>query len=128
MNMKRRIASLAVVIAMAATVMIAGPAAAASVKPAAGEIGISAKQIKIAVVADVDTPLSPGVFQAQVDAMRGYERYVNAHGGIAGRKLVVDFIDSKLNPDETRTRSSRRVATTSRWLAPRRCSSRTRTT
>jgi ABC-type branched-subunit amino acid transport system substrate-binding protein len=88
--------------ALTATVMIAGPAAAATEKPAAGEVGITATQIRIAIVADVDTPLSPGVFQAQVDAMRAYARYVNKHGGVAGRKLVVEFIDSKLNPDESR--------------------------
>jgi ABC-type branched-subunit amino acid transport system substrate-binding protein len=101
MRTTRRIAVLIVgAVALAAT--IAGTASAATVKPAGGEVGISAKQIRIAIVADVDTPLSPGVFQAQVDAMRAYAKYVNAHGGIAGRKLVVDFIDSKLNPDESR--------------------------
>ncbi len=71
-------------------------------KPAAGEIGITAKEIHIAVVADVENPLSPGQFQSQVDAVQGYARYVNKRGGIADRKLVVDFIDSKLNPDESR--------------------------
>jgi len=29
-------------------------------------------------------------------------KYLNAHGGLAGRKVVVDFYDSKLNPAETR--------------------------
>jgi len=97
-----RLAVCAVAFAIAATATTAGPAGAADAKPVGGEVGITATQIRIAIVADVDTPLSPGVFQAQVDAMRGYARYVNKHGGVAGRKLVVDFIDSKLNPDESR--------------------------
>ena len=99
---KTTLAVWAVALVVAATATLAAPAGAAAEKPAAGEVGITAKQIKIAIVADVDTPLSPGVFQAQVDSVRGYARYVNAHGGIAGRKLAVEFIDSKLNPDETR--------------------------
>ena len=78
------------------------PSGAQGEKPAAGEIGITSDEIRVAVVADVENPLSPGQFQSQVDAMQGYAKYANARGGVAGRKLVVDFIDSKLNPDESR--------------------------
>ena len=101
---KPRIAAWFVTFAVAAAVfsLAAQPGAAAEEKPAAGEIGISAKEIRIAIVADVDSPLSPGVFQGQVDAIRGYAKYINKRGGVAGRKLVVDFIDSKLSPDEAR--------------------------
>ena len=34
--------------------------------------------------------------------MQGFAKYINGEGGLAGRKVVVDFIDSKLNGDETR--------------------------
>jgi ABC-type branched-subunit amino acid transport system substrate-binding protein len=71
-------------------------------KPAAGEIGVTADEIRVAVVADVENPLSPGQFQSQVDAMEAYAEFANDNGGIAGRDLVIDFIDSRLNPDETR--------------------------
>jgi ABC-type branched-subunit amino acid transport system substrate-binding protein len=91
----------AVVVAVAA-MATSSATAADTEKPVAGEIGITADEIRIAIVADVDTPLSPGVFQAQVDAVQGYARYVNKRGGVAGRKLAVEFIDSKLNPDESR--------------------------
>ena len=36
------------------------------------------------------------------DAVQAWGKYINAHGGLAGRKVQVDFIDSKLSPDETR--------------------------
>ncbi len=34
--------------------------------------------------------------------MKGAAKYINANGGIAGRKLAVDFIDSKLNANDAR--------------------------
>src|SRR5205823_140971 len=36
------------------------------------------------------------------DGVNGFGKYVNATGGLAGRKVQVDFIDSKLNPNEAR--------------------------
>ena len=44
----------------------------------------------------------PGVLQGIVDGVKGWGKYVNANGGIAGRKVQVDFIDSKLNPNDAR--------------------------
>ncbi len=70
--------------------------------PKATEIGVSPTTIRIAVIADVNTPLAPGVFKGSADAVQGFAGYVNKHGGIAGRKLQVDFIDSKLDADESR--------------------------
>ena len=68
----------------------------------ATEVGVTATQIRIAVVADVDNPFAPGLFQSAVDAVNGAAKYINANGGIAGRKIKVDFIDSHLNGNETR--------------------------
>jgi ABC-type branched-subunit amino acid transport system substrate-binding protein len=83
------------------------PAAAQSSgeKPKATEIGVSASEIHIAVVADVDNALAPGIFKGAVDGVKAGATYVNSKaggGGLAGRKLVVDFYDSKLNPNEAR--------------------------
>jgi len=77
-------------------------AGAQSAKPKADDVGISATEIRLAVIADVDTPVQPGLFQKSVDAMKAWAKVVNKDGGIAGRKVVIDFIDSKLNPSETR--------------------------
>ncbi|HEY8216845.1 MAG TPA: ABC transporter substrate-binding protein [Acidimicrobiia bacterium] len=74
----------------------AGPARQAT------DIGITEDEIRIAVIADVENSFSPGLNQANVDAVEGFARTVNRAGGIAGRKLVVDFYDSKLSADETR--------------------------
>jgi hypothetical protein len=93
--------------ALAASLVLAAafvvPAQAqSSHAPTASEVGVTAKEIHIAVVADVDNAAAPGVFQGSVDAVRGFARFVNASGGLAGRKVVVDFIDSHLNPNEAR--------------------------
>ena len=66
----------------------------------ATDVGITATEIHIGVVADVDTPISPGLSQPLVSAVKAWGDQVNANGGLAGRKVVVTFYDSKLNPDE----------------------------
>lgn len=68
----------------------------------ATDTGITADEIRVAVIADVDNPIRPGVFELAFDGMRAWEAYVNDRGGIAGRRVKVDFLDSKLNPDEYR--------------------------
>ena len=73
--------------------------------PKATDIGVTATQIKIAVEADVDNPFVPGLFQGVVDGVQSAAKYLNSKeggGGIGGRKLVVDFIDSKLNGNTAR--------------------------
>ncbi len=76
-------------------------AGVAEPRPAATEIGVSASEIRIAVIADVDNPAEPGLHQANVDAIRGLAADVNQHGGLAGRHLVVDFYDSHLSAGDT---------------------------
>jgi ABC-type branched-subunit amino acid transport system substrate-binding protein len=77
-------------------------AGAQSSKPKADDVGITDTQIRLAVIADVDTSVSPGLFKQSVDATKAWAKVVNQEGGIGGRKVVIDFIDSKLNPNETR--------------------------
>jgi ABC-type branched-subunit amino acid transport system substrate-binding protein len=69
-------------------------------EPEATEIGVTADEIRIGVVADVDTPVSPALSQPLVRAVEGWAEQVNADGGLAGRQVVVTHYDSKLNPDE----------------------------
>jgi len=92
---------ITVVLTMAATTSVAFGQSTGT-KPTSTEVGVSDKEIRVAVVADVDTPLAPGLFQGSVDGVKGWAKFVNAHGGLAGRKVVVDFIDSKLSADEAR--------------------------
>ena len=108
--MSKRLSVLVVVGAIVATVTAGAPAAVSAAtgtneKPTATEIGVSSTEIRIAVIADVDNPIVPGVFQGSVDGVRGAAKYLNSKaggGGVAGRKLVVDFIDAKLNANAAR--------------------------
>jgi hypothetical protein len=68
----------------------------------ATDIGITADEIRVSILADVENQLQPGLFQGSPDAMAGFEKFINDNGGLAGRKLVVDFIDTHLSPDDTR--------------------------
>jgi hypothetical protein len=65
----------------------------------ADDVGITATQIHIAVIADVNTAVEPGLFQKNVNAVKAWASIVNASGGLAGRQVVVDFCDSRLDPN-----------------------------
>src|SRR4051794_8225269 len=93
----------AIVVGLAGVSTTAG-AQSATEKPKATDVGITDKEIHIAVIADVDTPLAPNLFKASKDAVEGVGKYLNSKaggGGLAGRKVVIDFLDSKLNPTES---------------------------
>jgi Periplasmic binding protein len=68
----------------------------------AGQTGVTATELHVAVIADVDNAFRPGLFQDAVDGVRAWAADVNGRGGLAGRHVVVDFYDSKLNADEFR--------------------------
>ena len=102
-NSRIRVALAAVAVVALGLVALTGTGAgAANEKPTATDVGITASEFHIAIVADVDSPLSPNLFIGDVLGTRAVAKYLNAHGGLAGRKVVVDFYDSKLNPAETR--------------------------
>lgn len=102
--MRRAVARYLVAVMLVVGLVAVAPIAGAQdgEQPTATEIGVTDDEIRIAVIADVETPAAPGLFQGSVDGVRGFAKYVNANGGLAGRKVVVDFIDSKLNADEAR--------------------------
>jgi len=99
----RRIVALATVVAAGLGALATAAGAQAEGGDPASDVGITAKEIRIAVVADVDNQFRPGLFASSPAAVQGFAKYVNKSGGIAGRKLVVDFIDSHLSPDESRS-------------------------
>ncbi len=68
----------------------------------ATDTGVTADTITVQVMADTGSPLAPGLFQGNVDALKGFEKYINDHGGIGCRKLKVETWDSKLTPDESK--------------------------
>ncbi len=70
--------------------------------PRATEVGVTADEIRIAVIADDENSLAPGLFHRSPVAARAFARYINSRGGLAGRKVVVDFLDSHLSADDAR--------------------------
>ena len=68
----------------------------------ASETGVTATDIKVTVMADVGSPLRPGLFQGSVDGVNAWAQYVNANGGLACRDVTVVEADSKLSPDEAK--------------------------
>ena len=101
----RRAVLVGTVTASLAALSVVPASAQSGTKPTATEVGVTASEIHIAVVADVDNPLAPGLFKGAVDGVKAGAAYLNSKaggGGLAGRKVVVDFYDSKLSPNETR--------------------------
>ena len=89
---------------LAATSFAAGAQSSRTETPKATDVGITADEIHVAVIADVDTPIVPNFFKGVKDAAEGAAKFLNSKaggGGLAGRKVVVDFYDSKLNPATT---------------------------
>src|SRR5829696_4895610 len=104
---KARNLAIACLVIVGLTVPAIGTASAQSSdeKPKATEVGVTATEIHIGVVADVDNPFAPGLFQGAVDGVEAGAAFLNSKeggGGLAGRKVVVDFYDSKLNGNESR--------------------------
>ncbi len=70
--------------------------------PQATEVGVTAHEIRIAVIADDENQLAPGVFHGARVGVEAFADFINKRGGLAGRKVVVDFIDSHLSADDAR--------------------------
>lgn len=66
----------------------------------ATEIGVTADTITIQVMADVGSPLAPGLFQGNVDAVKAFAAWANDNGGVACRQVKVDVWDSKMDATE----------------------------
>ena len=84
------------------TALVGAPASAQSSSGSASDVGVTAKTIRVAIITDVDNPIVPNVLKGIVDGVEGWGKYVNANGGIAGRKVQVDFLDSKLTANDAR--------------------------
>jgi len=87
----------------ATTAPASGAAGSPTGAAAAGrDVGLTATTMHIGVVADIATAVNPGLFQKNANVVKAWAATVNAHGGLAGRQVVVDVCDSKLDPNATR--------------------------
>jgi len=86
----------------AAVTTTTAPNPCAGVTLQATDVGVSPTTVTVEVMADVGSPLAPGLFQGNIDAVNAFASYINAMGGIACRKVVVRTWDSKLDPSESK--------------------------
>lgn len=77
-----------------------GSAAPASGNGGATAVGVTATSIQVANVSDLSGPV-PGLFQGAVVGTRAYFNYVNSQGGVFGRQLQLQPIDSQTDCDAT---------------------------
>jgi hypothetical protein len=103
-NVRRFVVLIAALVVVGAVFPTAASAAPRQQQPSPdSEVGVTGDTIRIAVIADVDNPARPGLFQGSVNGVRAFAKFVNDSGGLAGgRKIQVDFIDSHLSSDEAR--------------------------
>jgi hypothetical protein len=103
--MRRSLTVVAMLVVLAVACVAPAGAQTGNAKPKATEIGVTPTEIHVATAADVDNPFVPGLFKGAEVGAQGAAKYLNSKqggGGIAGRKIVVDFTDSKLNANEAR--------------------------
>jgi ABC-type branched-subunit amino acid transport system substrate-binding protein len=102
MRTRRIIAGAAALAAAVAGLALPASAQGAKDKPQDTEVGVTKDEIRIAVVADDENALAPGLFHGSPVAVKAFAKYINSKGGLAGRKVAVDFIDSHLSADDAR--------------------------
>ena len=66
----------------------------------ASEVGVTPTTINITVPAAIDVPGSAGLFQGSFNGVKAWAQYENDHGGLAGRKINVTTIDTKLGSEQ----------------------------
>ena len=122
MRSTTRTARAVVALAVLAAVIGVLPAigGAADEKPTDSEIGVTAKEIHIATVADVDNSFAPGLFQRGVDGVNGA---VQVHQRQRRDRRAASSSSTSSTrtstPTTPATASSRRARTTSRMVGTR---------
>jgi ABC-type branched-subunit amino acid transport system substrate-binding protein len=79
-----------------------GDPACEGAEPEATEIGVTAEEITVTVMADTGSQAIPGMANGSVEAVEAWADLVNEQGGLACRQVEVRTHDSKINPDESR--------------------------
>lgn len=66
------------------------------------EVGVTEDQITVTVIADVDNPIRPALFEGAWNGVKAWADYMNANGGLACRDVVVKTADSRLSGEEAK--------------------------
>jgi branched-chain amino acid transport system substrate-binding protein len=77
--------------------------------PTASAPGITATQITLGSTQPLSGPAAPG-YSEIAPASQAVFDWVNAHGGVYGRKIVDDYLDDAYNPSETVTKTRQLLA------------------
>jgi ABC-type branched-subunit amino acid transport system substrate-binding protein len=64
--------------------------------------GITAKTVTVGSISDISSPV-PGLFEGAKVGVEAYFAYVNSQGGVNGRKLVLDGMDSAFSSGKVTT-------------------------
>ena len=105
--MSRLFATRSVALGAAAAVALVAAAPAGAVVTAA-DPGVSATQIVIGTTTPLTGPASPG-YKDVAPAAQAYFNYVNANGGINGRKIKYVVYDDQYNPALTKKVTSQLI-------------------
>lgn len=85
------------------TVPVTRPGYCNGAQLTSAETGVSPSAITVTTIADVQNGFRPGLFKSAWDGMKAWANYVNDHGGLACRQVVVNTVDSKLTGDDAKT-------------------------
>ncbi|TMD07412.1 MAG: ABC transporter substrate-binding protein [Chloroflexi bacterium] len=85
---------------VAALLAACGQASTVETTNTASAPGITATEVKIGSTQPLTGPAAPG-YSEIAPASNAYFQYVNAHGGIFGRRITYDFQDDGYNPTRT---------------------------
>jgi ABC-type branched-subunit amino acid transport system substrate-binding protein len=77
--------------------------------PGASAPGITATQITLGSTQPLTGPAAPG-YSEIAPASEAVFQWVNAHGGVFGRKIVDNYLDDAYNPSETVTKTRQLLA------------------
>jgi ABC-type branched-subunit amino acid transport system substrate-binding protein len=101
-RLPRAAALAAVATALVLTAAACGGSTKSGTSPAASAPGVTKTQILIGSHQPLTGPAAPG-YSEIAPASNAYFSYVNAHGGIYGRKIVYKYLDDGYNPANTST-------------------------
>ncbi len=92
----------------AAAIVVSGLAAVAGPAGAAASSGVTSTSITIGATVPLTGPASPG-YDEIAPAMNAVFGWVNAHGGVHGRKIRYVYLDDGYNPSVTATETRKLV-------------------
>jgi ABC-type branched-subunit amino acid transport system substrate-binding protein len=86
-----------------------GTAATATAAQDASTTGVTATSVTVGNVSIISGPV-PGLFQGAPIGVKAYFAYENAHGGVNGRKLLVDSKDDAFSSQQNATETQQSIA------------------